>query len=106
LPVNKTLTWIDKKIKGISYDSLPDNPRTKYEEEQHINEPTYFYLRKLFKEFRYEGHMHIDIGCLKEGTSLRTRLYNFAIALYPLSKLFPLNIFFGWAFICVMKNKK
>lgn len=106
LPMNKFITAVDKFLKHTSYDSLPDDPRTEYEKQQHINEPTYYYLKKLFKDHKYVGKMHIDIGCLKEGTSWRTKLYNFVVALYPISKLYPLNIYFGWAFICIMHNKK
>lgn len=106
LPMNKILTTIDKLIKRTSYPSLPNDPRTEYEKQQHINEPTFFYLKKLFETHRFEGKIVTDIGCLKEGTSWRTRLYNFAVALYPVSKLYPLNIYFAWAFICIMKNKK
>src|SRR5258708_1275358 len=47
LPANKLLTWIDKKIKKTDYDSLPENPRTAEQELQHINETTYFTLKKL-----------------------------------------------------------
>lgn len=106
LPMNKLLTRIDQMIKGTKYNPLPNDPRTEYEKEQHINEPTYYYLKKLFDNHNYRGEMIMDIGCLKEGKSLRTKLYNFAVALYPVSKLFPLNTLFAWAFICIMKNKK
>lgn len=104
--MNLILTWADKKIKNVSYDPLPKDPRTKEEKEQHINEPTYFYLSSLFKRFKFDGNIECEIGYIKEKKQGKTFLYNFLIAFYPLSKLFPLNTLFAWVFICTMKNNK
>lgn len=106
LPMNKLLTWLDKKLKKRSYDSLPNDPRTLIEKEQHVNEPTYHYLSKLFKKSGFSGDIHIEIGYIKPVKNLRTRLYNALIALYPISKYYPLNLLFGWSFVCSVKNEK
>ena len=106
LPINKLLTWVDQKMKGISYSSLPNDPRTKQEKKQHVNEPTYFYLLNLFNKHKFKGKISADIGYIKEGKGVRKKLYNALVALYPLSKLSLFNILFGWAFTCRVKNKK
>lgn len=105
-PINYLLTSLDMFLKGKQYEKLPKNPRTLYELEQHINEPTYSYLSGLFKKYNFSGSIATEIGYIKHGNSVKTHLYNFLIALYPVSKLYPLNTLFAWSFICSMKNKK
>ncbi len=106
LPVNKLLTGIDQLSKGVTYEGLPKDPRTFEEKNQHVNEPTYFYLKHLFKKYGFEGKIQIDIAYIKPGKGIKTIIYNALIAFYPLSKMYPLNILFGWVFICNMKNLK
>ncbi|HSX40316.1 MAG TPA: class I SAM-dependent methyltransferase [Candidatus Saccharimonadales bacterium] len=106
LPVNKFLTSIDRKIKHVSYPPLPDDPRTREEKIQHVNEPTLGYLKELFREHEFNGSIKTEIGYVKNGKSMRTRLYNFLTVLYPLSKIYPISNLFGWVFICSMRNKK
>lgn len=105
-PINRFVTWVDKTLRHVTYDSLPKDPRTAVEKEQHVNEPTFFYLTDLFKRFMFEGKIMIEIGYIKEIRGIKTILYNAVLCLYPLSKLFPLNLLFGWVFICTMYNKK
>lgn len=105
-PVNRLLTWLDKKIKHTDYASLPQDPRTKEQKRQHINEPDYYTLRRLFKKYLFSGTIHAEVGFLKEGSGIRTNLYNFAITLYPFSQYFPLNILFTGSFICNLYNNK
>jgi ubiquinone/menaquinone biosynthesis C-methylase UbiE len=106
LPVNKLITKIDQLLKGVSYDALPKDPRTKEEKIQHVNEPTYFYLKDLFRKFGFEGKIQIEIGYVKPVKGIKTRIYNALVALYPLSVVYPLNILFGWVFIAALKNRK
>lgn len=105
-PLNKLLTYMDKKIKRIEYKSLAKNPRTLEQEVQHINEPDYFSLKSLFNQFKFRGKINGEIGFLKEITGLRSKIYNFMVTLSPISKYFPLNIFFIGSFTCLLKNKK
>jgi ubiquinone/menaquinone biosynthesis C-methylase UbiE len=105
-PVNRLLTWLDKKIKHIDYASLPQDPRTREQKRQHINEPDYYKLQTLFKKYRFSGSIHSEVGFLKERSGIRTDLYNFAIAFYPFSKYYPLNILFTGSFICTLHNNK
>lgn len=106
LPMNKVLTKIDQLIKRKKYSSFPKDPRIPIEKEQHVNEPTYFYLRTIFKKYNFEGTIRIEIGYLKPIKNFRTYVYNILTTLYPLSKLYPFNTLFGWAFIAYLKNKK
>lgn len=105
-PMNKVLTKIDQLIKRKKYSSFPKDPRIPIEKEQHVNEPTYFYLRTIFKKYNFEGTIRIEIGYLKPIKNFRTYVYNILTTLYPLSKLYPFNTLFGWAFIAYLKNKK
>ena len=106
LPINKLITWIDQTIKKTLYSRLPDDPRTKIEKQQHVNEPTYYYLLHIFKKYNFSGKINAEVGYIKPIRGLKTRIYNALIALYPLSKYYPLNLLFGWVFICSMKNNK
>jgi ubiquinone/menaquinone biosynthesis C-methylase UbiE len=105
-PVNRLLTTIDQLIKGTTYQAFHKQPRTKAELEQHVNEPTYFYLKDLLKQYGFEGALAMEVGFLKEGTGIRTRIYNFITTFYPLSKLFPFSIAFSWIFVGYLKNLK
>ncbi len=105
-PINIFLTWLDKKIKNVNYDALPQDPRTKEQKTQHINESDYFKINKLFKKHYFEGSIMSEVGFLKEGKGIRTYLYNFVTVLYPFSKFYPLNILFTNSFICTLRNRK
>lgn len=104
-PMNIFLTFFDKQIKSTSYEGLPSDPRTEEAKIQHVNESNYFYLKKLIKKFNFKGNIEGDIGFIKEGRGLRTSLYNFLITFYPISKYFPLNIFFAYTFKCDLVKK-
>lgn len=105
-PVNKIVTTIDQFVRRINYESLPKDPRTIDEKKQHVNEPTYFYLKNLLKKFRFEGKIKTEIGYIKPIKSLKTIIYNFIIAFYPISSIYPLSIIFSWIFVCKLKNIK
>lgn len=106
LPVNRFLTFVDQLVKNTRYKSLPFDPRTKEEKIQHVNEPTFFYLKALFTKYKFVGKIKIEIGYLKEKRTFKSALYNSLITWHPLSKIFPLSLLFGWVFICIMKNNK
>lgn len=105
-PMNHVLTRIDQYIKDVSYATLPHDPRSKHQKEQHVNEPTYFYIQNIMKKHGFAGKIETEVGFVKEGSGPRTSLYNFVTTLYPLSRFFPLNVLFGWVFIGVLRNKK
>lgn len=105
-PVNKIITGIDKAIRHINYESLSEDPRTIDEKKQHVNEPTFFYLKKILKKLKFEGKIKTEIGYIKPVKSIKTVIYNLVIAFYPFSLLYPLSIMFGWVFVCRLKNIK
>lgn len=105
-PVNKIITGIDKFLREIKYESLPQDPRTIDEKRQHVNEPTYFYLKSLLKKFKFEGKIRTETGYIKPVKSIKTVIYNFIIAFYPFSSIYPLSVIFSWIFICKLKNIK
>jgi ubiquinone/menaquinone biosynthesis C-methylase UbiE len=105
-PVNIFLTWLDKKIKHVQYESLPKDPRTKEQKIQHINESNYHKLLTLFNKHYFEGTITSEFGFLKEKKGPKTALYNFLISFYPFSQYYPLNILFTTSFVCTLKNRK
>lgn len=105
-PVNRIVTKIDQFVRRINYESLPKDPRTIDEKKQHVNEPTYFYLKNLLKKFRFEGKIKTEIGYIKPVKSIKTIIYNFIIAFYPISSIYPLSVIFSWIFVCKLKNIK
>ena len=104
-PMNLILTQVDKMIKRVSYSSLAKDQRTKDAKIHHINEPDYFYLKKAFNKAGFIGRIRSEIGFIKEGGNLRSRVYNFIISLYPISKSFPLNVLFGYSFNSKLSKK-
>lgn len=104
--MNILLTWIDKKMKGVLYDPLPKDPRTKDAKIQHINEADYFQLQRLFQKYSFAGQIKGETGLLKEGGGIRTKFYNFFIGFYPFSQYYPLNIFFASSFLCILRVHK
>lgn len=105
-PMNKILTGLDKIIKNTNYESLPRNPRTKEQAHQHINETDYFTLKEIFGKYNFRGKISSEVGFIKEGSSIRTKIYNFLITFYPLSKKFPLCYFYAGSFVCKFKLVK
>lgn len=105
-PVDKVITKIDKFVRNVNYESLPKDPRTIDEKRQHVNEPTYFYLKNLLRKFGFRGKIKTEIGYIRPIKSLKTIIYNFFIAFYPFSSIYPLSIIFGWIFVCKLKNIK
>ncbi len=106
LPINRLVTNIDQFVKNVRYLPLPNDPRSEHQKEQHVNEPTYFYIHNAMRKHGFVGKIEMEVGFVKKGTGLRTKFYNFVTTLYPLSRFFPLNLLFGWVFIGVLRNKK
>lgn len=105
-PINLLIHFIDAVFFNKKYSALPKDPRQEIEKIQHVNEPTYYYLRSLFDEFNFIGDINTKTGYLKSGSGIKAKTYNFIVALDPLSKYFPLNILFAWAFVASLSNKK
>lgn len=105
-PVSTVLLFLNSFISGTKYGGLPRDPRNDLHKLQHVNEPTYFYLRRLFKRHHFQGSIYQIIGMLKPVISWKDRMYNCIVLLSPLSYVPPLIYFFAYDYLCVMKNKK
>lgn len=85
----------------------PSKLRTDSHSIMHINEPTYFSLKGLFKKYKFDGKLYSsNITVKKPIISKKDTLINIFVFLHPASKYFPLNILFGSDFISVLKNIK
>jgi len=85
----------------------PKALRTSSHALMHINEPTFFSLKKLFRSHGFDGSVvSSNIVSIKPIFSIKDLLFNFIVFLHPLSKYFPLNIIFGSDFVAVLNNKK
>ena len=105
-PINKLITDIDMRIKNTKYDSLPRLSRTKEAKEQHVNEMDYFYLKNIMSKFGFSGKVWSEVGFLTEDKGLRSKIYNFMVTFDPLSRHFPLNIFFAHSFFVLAAKSK
>ncbi len=85
----------------------PSKLRTDSHSIMHINEPTYFSLRKLYRKYKFSGKLYsTNITVKKPVISKKDTLMNVFIFLHPASKYFPLNVLFGSDFVSVLKNIK
>lgn len=105
-PLSSVLVFLNNWVFKKSYVDLPKDPRNKYHKKQHVNEPTIFYLKRLFAKNLFQGRITQNIGIIKPVYKWKDRVYNFFVCLYPLSKYYPLNIFFCTDYTCIMRNKK
>ncbi len=92
-----------------SYHNIakPNELRTDSHAIMHINEPTYFSLKRLCKKYNFQGPIiSTNITAKKPEIGIKDALFNFFVYLHPSSKRFPLNILFGSDFACILINKK
>lgn len=107
--VSKAIVHIWNMLTKSKYSNIenPKNLRTKSHAVMHVNEPTYFSLKRLFNKYNFLGLLvSSNITSKKPELSIKDMLFNFFVFLHPFSRNFPLNIFFGSDFIAVLKNKK
>lgn len=87
--------------------SKPELLRTSSHQIMHVNEPTYFSLRNLFKKHKFEGSIvSSNITAKKESLGIKDIIFNFFVFLHPFSKIFPFNVLFGSDFISILKINK
>lgn len=104
-PVSQLLLKLHKRITGHVYPGLPKDPRNDLHKKQHINEPTLFYLKDLFKRHEFRGKIIENIALLKPVLSWKDRLYNILVVWYPISAYPPFSFLFAYDYICIMKKK-
>lgn len=100
-------TW--NILSGSKYQNIakPSMLRTYSHSIMHINEPTYFSLKRLFNRYNLAGSLKSsNITAKKPSLGLKDVLFNTIVFLHPLSKYFPFNVLFGSDFIAVLRNQK
>ncbi|MCL6096823.1 MAG: class I SAM-dependent methyltransferase [Patescibacteria group bacterium] len=105
-PVSHLLIKVNKIFFKKEYSGLSKDARNEYHKIQHVNEPTIFYLRKLFKRHSFKGKIISNAGLLKPIFSWKDYLYNILVCFYPISFYFPFNILFATDYICIVRNEK
>ena len=105
-PMASLLIWLNKVFTKKHYKNLSKNPRNKYHLEQHVNEPTLFYLKRLFERYRFEGEIKSLVSMIKPILSWKDIVYNLIVLLYPFCKIWPFYYLFAYDYLCLMKNRK
>lgn len=108
-PLSSAILFFWNNILKRNYPNIakPEVLRTDSHAIMHINEPTYFSLRKLFNKFNFKGQLiSTNITARKEKISIKDTVFNAIVFLDPISRKYPLNIFWGSDFFAVLKNKK
>lgn len=104
-PLDRLLIFFNKLVTNKVYPGLQKDPRNDLHKAQHVNEPTHFYLKSLFKGHNFSGKI-INKVPLKPSQSWKDNLHNIVVSLYPVSKFFPLHLFFAHEYICIVINNK
>lgn len=105
-PMSRLLVKVNRLFTGKEYFDLPKDLRNDLHKKQHVNEPTYNYLKHLFVQSRFEGKIISHLGLLKPLLSWKDKLYNSIVLIYPLCRLRFMRYFFATEYICIMRNKK
>lgn len=104
-PISYLLLNINKAMTGKVYLGLEKDPRNEFHKKQHVNEPTYKYLKTLFKNHKFKGEITSRIP-YKPLVSWKDLMYNITVLLYPLSNYRPLKSLFEADYLCVMHPEK
>ncbi|MEK7517635.1 MAG: class I SAM-dependent methyltransferase [Patescibacteria group bacterium] len=108
-PASTLLVSIWNIITKNKYPNIarPTKLRTDSHTIMHINEPTYFFLKSLFKRYDLTGSLKSsNITAKKPSLGIKDTIFNFLVFLHPLSKHFPFNVLFGSDFVAILKNQK
>lgn len=108
-PVSTVFVYLWNLLLKKSYPNITkaENLRVDSHAIMHINEPTYFSLKKLYKKHKLEGSIiSTNITAKKPVISFKDVIFNFFVFLHPISKRFPFNIIFGSDFVSILKNKE
>jgi cyclopropane fatty-acyl-phospholipid synthase-like methyltransferase len=106
-PVSKFLITIWNKIFKKNYTCLPHPAllNDHFSQNLHVNEPTYFQLKKVFKKANFKKYkIRLEVDYKKPLISWKDRIYNFLVLLSPLSDYFPLNTVFANDFFITLEK--
>lgn len=104
-PVSLFLVWVNRLFTRKTFPHLAKDPRSPLHKEQHVNEPTFWYLKNLFLQHKFVGDIKLVVP-IKPVFSWKDAVYNVLVYLYPMSMYFPFSIIFGYDFVCIMRNNK
>lgn len=108
-PISGIVVALWNIITRSKYPSIqsPDSLRTSSHAIMHVNEPTYFSLKKLLWQHNFVGKLiSTNVVSKKPLLGIKDRLFNAIVYLHPLSMHFPFNILLGSDFIGVLRNRK
>lgn len=108
-PLSSLIIGSWNKVMRRSYPNIatPEQLRTDSHAIMHINEPTYFSLKALYKKYNFVGDIKsTNITVTKPVISYKDKFINSVVFLHPISKSFPFNVFFGSDFVSILKNTK
>lgn len=106
-PVSSAIVKINNLISGKQYPNIAKQSklRTKLHKTVHVNEPTYFQLRKIFNEAGFKGEIYSsNTAYTKPNLGWKDVVFNFLVFLVPLSNFPPLNIIWGNDFYTVLRK--
>lgn len=107
-PLSTILVKFNNLIQRHNYPNLqsPSKIRTKSHKIMHVGEPTYFSLKRVIFQNGFCGKiMSTNVTINKPVLGWKDIIFNFVIYLYPLSKYFPFNVFWGNDFISVLRKR-
>ena len=108
-PMSSFIVSVWNFISNSHYPNIakPKDLRASSHAIMHINEPTFFSLKRLFQKHGFAGSVvSSNIVSRKPIFGLKDLVFNLIVFLHPISKHFPFNTIFGSDFIAVLKNKK
>ncbi len=108
-PVSSFLIFIWNLFAKDKYPNIakPSKIRTQSHAIMHINEPTYFSLSSLYKNYKFEGSLlSSNVTVRKPIFGIKDTIFNFLVFWDPISRKYPFNILFGSDFISILTNKK
>lgn len=106
-PVSVLVVFLWHLFSGKSYPSLLPwrHIRTASHLVMHVGEPDYFSLTKLFNRTGFTGSVRSsNLTVLKPILSWKDTLFNFFVYLYPFSRYFPFNVFWGNDFYALLRK--
>lgn len=108
-PISTMLIFVWNILMQTRYPNIlhPSKLRTDSHSIMHINEPTYFSLKKIYKKYNFEGKLFsTNVTVKKPIISKKDTLINMFVFLHPISKYFPVNVLFGSDFVSILRNIK
>lgn len=107
-PVSSLLVNINNFLTRSNYGNIlqPDKLRNDHHLQMHVNEPTYFGLKKMIEKAGYKGDiLSSNISFTKPIISWKDSLFNFLVFFKPIANYPPFNILLGEDFYMLLTKK-